>query len=131
MLPNASWTVLEPLVETGGPHPKVRSSNTRRTIRAVLSRQENCIQWRSRLANVGRCWMAAQAFACWARLGVGTPSCPRAGARYRARHGIPGGHQRASAPGGWRCHPMGTLKRNGTYVKGLAGLVAALGPRLA
>jgi hypothetical protein len=54
MLPNASWTVLEPLVETGGPHPKVRSSNTRRTIRAVLSRQENCIQWRSRCGRMAR-----------------------------------------------------------------------------
>jgi transposase len=130
MLSDAQWAVLEPLVEACRPHSKVPPSNLRRTISAILWRHENGAKWRSLPTDLGPWWMAAQTFIRWARLGV----WERLLALVQER-GVALGvafldatsvraHQKAGGAA-----RKGALKRNGTNVKRLAGLVAALEPR--
>ena len=132
MLTDAQWTMLEPLVEACRPHAKVPPSHLRRTMSAILWRHENGAKWRALPAELGPWWMAAQIFIRWARLGVWE--------RLRSlvqERGVQIGmtfldgtnvraHQKAAGAA-----RKGALKLNETIVKRLAGLVAAMAPRLA
>ncbi len=132
MLSDAQWAVLEPLVEACRPHSKVPPSNLRRTISAILWRHENGAKWRSLPAHLGPWWMAAQIFIRWARLGVWERLLALVQKRGVAL-GIAfldGTSVRAHQKAGGAAR-KGALQRNGTHVKRLAGLVAALEPRLA
>ena len=132
MLTDAQWTMLEPLVEACRPHAKVPPSHLRRTMSAILWRHENGAKWRALPADLGPWWMAAQTFIRWARLGVWERLLNLVqergvqlgmtfldGTNIRA-------HQKAAGAA-----RKGALKLNETIVKRLAGLVAALAPRLA
>ena len=132
MLTDAQWTMLEPLVEACRPHAKVPPSDLRRTVSAILWRHENGAKWRALPAELGPWWMAAQTFIRWARLGVWERLLNLVqergvqlgmtfldGTNVRA-------HQKAAG-----ARRKGALKLNETIVKPLAGLVAAMAPRLA
>jgi transposase len=132
MLTDVQWTMLEPLVEACRPHAKVPPSDLRRTMSAILWRHENGAKWRALPAELGPWWMAAQTFIRWARLGVWERLLHLVqergiqlgmtfldGTNVRA-------HQKAAG-----ARRKGALKLNETIVKRLAGLVAAMAPRLA
>ena len=132
MLTDAQWTMLEPLVEACRPHAKVAPSDLRRTMSAILWRHENGAKWRALPAELGPWWMAAQTFIRWARLGVWERLLNLVqergvqlgmtfldGTNVRA-------HQKAAG-----ARRKGALKLNETIVRRLAGLVAAMAPRLA
>ncbi len=130
MLSDTQWAVLEPLVEACRPHSKVPPSNLRRTKSAILWRHENGAKWRSLPSDLGPWWMAAQTFIRWARLGVWERLLALVqergvalGMAFLDRTSLRA-HQKAGGAARKRA-----LKRNGTYVKRLAGLVAALEPR--
>ena len=132
MLTDAQWTVLEPLVEAVRPHAKVPPGHLRRTMGAILWRHDNGAKWRNMPAEHGPWWMAAQTFIRWARLGVWDRLLALVqeqgvqlgmtfldGTSIRAHHKAAGAARKP------------TLRHNETIVKHLAGLVAAMGPRLA
>ena len=132
MLPDAQWTILEPLVEACRPHAKVPPSDLRRTVSGILWRHENGAKWRALPAELGPWWMAAQTFIRWARLGVWERLLNLVqergvqlgmtfldGTNVRA-------HQKAAG-----ARRKGALELNETIVRRLAGLVAAMAPRLA
>jgi transposase len=132
MLTDAQWTMLEPLVEACRPHAKVPPSHLRRTVSAILWRHENGAKWRALPSDLGPWWMAAQTFIRWARLGVWERLLNLVqergvqlgmtfldGTNVRA-------HQKAAG-----ARRKGALKLNETIVRRLAGLVAAMAPRLA
>ena len=132
MLTDAQWAMLEPLVEACRPHAKVPPSDLRRTVSAILWRHENGAKWRALPAELGPWWMAAQTFIRWARLGVWERLLNLVqergvqlgmtfldGTNVRA-------HQKAAG-----ARRKGALKLNETIVRRLAGLVAAMAPRLA
>ncbi len=132
MLTEAQWTMLEPLVEACRPHAKVPPSHLRRTMSAILWRHENGAKWRALPVELGPWWMAAQTFIRWARLGVWERLLNLVqeqgiqlgmtfldGTNIRA-------HQKAAGAA-----RKGALKLNETIVRRLAGLVAAMAPRLA
>ena len=132
MLTDAQWTMLEPLVEACRPHAKVPPSDLRRTVSAILWRHENGAKWRALPAELGPWWMAAQTFIRWARLGVWERLL-----NLVQQRGIQLGmtfldgtnvraHQKAAGAA-----RKGALKLNETMVRRLAGLVAAMAPRLA
>ena len=132
MLTDAQWTVLEPLIEAVRPAAKVPLRHLRRTISAILWRHDNGAKWRAVPDELGPWWMAAQTFIRWARLGVWEQLLTLVqeqgvqlgmtfldGTNIRA-------HQKAAGAA-----KKPTLQRNETIVRHLAGLVAALAPRLA
>ena len=132
MLTDAQWMVLEPLVEAVRPHAKVPPGHLRRTVGAILWRHNNGAKWRSLPAEHGPWWMAAQTFIRWARLGVWDRLLALVqeqgvqlgmtfldGTSIRAHHKAAGAARKP------------TLQHNETVVKHLAGLVAAMGRRLA
>jgi transposase len=132
MLTDAQWTMVEPLVEACRPHAKVPPSQLRRTLSAILWRHENGAKWRALPAELGPWWMAAQTFIRWARLGVWERLL-----NLVQQRGIQLGmtfldgtnvraHQKAAGAA-----RKGALKLNETMVRRLAGLVAAMAPRLA
>src|SRR5918997_2608288 len=132
VLMDAQWAVLGPLVEACRPHAKVPPSDLRRTVSAILWRHENGAKWRALPSELGPWWMAAQTFIRWARLGVWERLLNLVQER-----GIQLGmtfldgtsvraHQKAAG-----ARRKGALKLNKTIVKHLAGLVAAMAPRLA
>ena len=132
MLTNAQWGLLEPLIEACRPPAKVPPQHLRRTISAILWRHTNGAKWRAVPDVLGPWWMAAQTFIRWSRLGVWERMLTLAqqrgvqlgmsfldGTNIRA-------HQKAAG-----AEKKRTLRRNATFVKPLAALVAALAPRLA
>jgi transposase len=132
MLTDAQWTMLEPLVEACRPHAKVPPSQLRRTLSAILWRHENGAKWRALPAELGPWWMAAQTFIRWARLGVWERLL-----NLVQQRGIQLGMTFLDGTNG-RAHQKaagaarkGALKLNETIVRRLAGLVAAMVPRLA
>ena len=132
MLTDAQWTMLEPLVEACRPHAKVPPSHLRRTLSAILWRHENGAKWRALPAELGPWWMAAQTFIRWARLGVweGLLNLVQERGIQLGMTFLDGTNVRAhqKAAGAAR---KGALKLNETMVRRLAGLVAAMAPRLA
>jgi transposase len=70
MLTDERWAVLEPLIEACRPHAKVPPRHLRRTMAAIIWRNENGAKWRAVPAELGPWWMAAQTFIRWSRLGV-------------------------------------------------------------
>ncbi len=132
MLTDEQWTVLEPLIEAVRPPAKVPLRHLRRTMGAILWRHDNGAKWRALPDEPGPWWMAAQTFIRWSRLGV----WERLLALVQER-GVQLGmtfldgtsiraHQKAA---GAARKP--TLQHNETIVRHLAGLVAAMAPKLA
>ena len=132
MLTDAQWAMLEPLIEACRPKGKTAPQELRRTISAILWRHQNGAKWRSVPAELGPWSRAAQTFIRWARLGV----CERL-LNLVQEQGIQLGmtfldgtnvraHQKAAG-----ARRKGALKLNETIVRRLAGLVAAMAPRLA
>ena len=132
MLTDAQWAVLEPLIEVVRPPAKVPLRHLRRTVSAILWRHDNGAKWRAVPAELGPWWMAAQTFIRWSRLnvwerllglvqeqGVQLGMTFLDGTSIRARQKAAGAAKTAA------------LQRNETIVKHLAGLVAAMEPRLA
>ena len=130
MLTDAQWTMMEPLVEACRPHAKVAPSDLRRTMSAILWRHENGAKWRALPAELGPWWMAAQTFIRWARLGVWERNLVQERGVQLGMTFLDGTNVRAhqKAAGARR---KGALKLNETIVRRLAGLVAAMAPRLA
>jgi transposase len=132
MLADAQWTRLEPLIEACRPRGKTSPQDLRRTISAILWRHQNGAKWRAVPAELGPWWRAAQTFIRWARLGVWERLLLLAqergvqlgmtfldGTSIRA-------HQKAAGAA-----RKGALQLNGTPVKRWAGLVGAMGLKLA
>ena len=130
MLTDAQWAVLEPLIEAVCPHAKVPPRHLRRTISAILWRHDDGAKWRAVPDELGPWWMAAQTLIRWSRLnvwerlltlvqeqGVQLGMTFLDGTSIRA-------HQKAAGAA-----KKATLQRNGTIVKRLAGLVAAMAPK--
>lgn len=69
-LVDQQWSVLEPLLNEARPWAARAIRQFRRTIEAIVWRQQNGAKWRSIPAGLGPWWMAAQTFIRWARLGV-------------------------------------------------------------
>src|SRR3954467_12572628 len=67
---DAQWRAIEPLIEAVRPQTGRELSNLRRTVEAIVWRQQNGAKWRAIPAELGPWWMAAQTFLRWARLGV-------------------------------------------------------------
>ena len=132
MLTDAQWAVLEPLIEAVRPPAKVPLRHLRRTVSAILWRHDNGAKWRAVPAELGPWWMAAQTFIRWSRLhvwerllvlvqaqGVQLGMTFLDGTSIRAHQKAAGAAKKAA------------LQHNETIVKRLAGLVAAMAPRLA
>lgn len=126
------WAVLEPLIEICRPNAKVPNPHLRRTIDAILWRHQNGAKWRFVPVEPGPWWMAAQTFIHWSRLGAWERLLALVqknglelgmtfldGTNIRA-------HQKAAG-----VNRKGDLQRSEMIVKRLAGLVAAMEPRLA
>ena len=132
MLTDAQWAVLEPLIEAVRPAAKVPSQHLQRTISAIVWRHDNGAKWRAVPNDLGPWWMAAQCFIRWSRLnvwerlltlvqeqGVQLGMTFLDGTSIRA-HQKAAGAAKTVAP-----------RRNGTIARRLAGLGAAMGPKLA
>jgi transposase len=124
------WAVLGPLAEVCRPPAKVPPRHLRRTISAIPWRHENGAKWRALPEEYGPWWMAARTFIRWSRLGV----WERLLALVQER-GVELGmtfldgtsiraHQKAAGAA-----KKAPLRRNGTCVRRLAALVAAMAPR--
>ena len=70
VLADRQWDVLEPLLNEVRPWAARPIQAFRRTIEAIVWRQQNGAKWRSIPAELGPWWRAAQTFIRWARLGV-------------------------------------------------------------
>jgi transposase len=132
MLTDAQWLVLEPLIEAVRPHAKVPPRHLRRTVGAILWRHDNGAKWRSVPDEHGPWWMAAQTFIRWSRLGVWERLLTlvqeqgvQLGMTFLDGTSIRA-HQKAAGAA-----KTPTLLHNETIVRHLAGLVGAMGPRLA
>ncbi len=132
MLSDGQWALLEPLIEACRPKGKTPPHDLRRTVSAILWRHQNGAKWRAVPEELGPWWRAAQIFIRWARAGVWERLLNLVQER-----GIQLGmvfldgtsvraHQKAAG-----ARRKGALKLNETIVKLLAGLVAAMAPRLA
>jgi transposase len=132
VLTDAQWAVLAPLIEACRPRGKTQPHHLRRTIEAIVWRHQNGAKWRSIPAELGPWWMAAQTFIRWGRLRVWEQLLQAAQAR-----GVALGmafldgtniraHQKAAGAA-----QKGDPELNGTRVRRLAALAAAMAPRLA
>jgi transposase len=70
VLADRQWDVLESLLNEVRPWAARPIRAFRRTIEAIVWRQQDGAKWRSIPAELGPWWMAAQTFIRWARLGV-------------------------------------------------------------
>ncbi len=132
VLTDAQWAVLAPLIEACRPRGKTQPHHLRRTIEAIVWRHQNGAKWRSTPAELGPWWMAAQTFIRWGRLRVWEQLLQTAQARGVAlgMAFLDGTNIRAhqKAAGAAR---KGDPELNGTRVRRLADLAAAMAPRLA
>lgn len=132
MVMDEQWTVLEPLINRCRPQAKVPSPHLRRTVEGILWRHENGAKWRALPSEFGPWWMAAQTFIRWSRLGVWEKLLAlvqdkglKLGMTFLDGTNIRA-HQKAAG-----ASRKGDLRKSEMIVKRLAGLVAALEPRLA
>ncbi len=70
VLADEQWGELEPLLNEVRPRAARPLRELRRTIEAIVWRQQNGAKWRAIPAELGPWWRAAQTFIRWARLGV-------------------------------------------------------------
>jgi len=70
VLADQQWSVLEPLLNEARPWAARPIRQFRRTIEAIVWRQQNGAKWRAIPAELGPWWMAAQTFIRWAQRGV-------------------------------------------------------------
>ncbi len=129
-LTDGQWAVLEPLIEACRPAAKVAPQHLRRTLGAIIWRHNNGAKWRALPQELGPWWQAAQTFIRWSRLGVWARLLALVqekgvslgmtfldGTSIRA-------HQKAAGAA-----KKGSLRRDGTRVRRLAALAAAMAPR--
>jgi transposase len=88
VLADRQWDVLEPLLNEVRPWAARPIREFRRTIEAMVWRQQNGAKWRAIPAELGPWWMAAQTFIRWARLGVWERLHRRAQERYGLELGM-------------------------------------------
>ena len=88
VLADRQWDVLEPLLNEVRPWAARPIREFRRTIEAMVWRQQNGAKWRAIPAELGPWWMAAQPFIRWARLGVWERLHRRAQERYGLELGM-------------------------------------------
>ncbi len=62
VLPDAAWTVWEPLIEEVRPRGKTPPKDLRHSISAIVWRHQNGAKWRGIPAEFGPWWKAAKAF---------------------------------------------------------------------
>ena len=129
-LTDEQWAVLAPLIEVCRPAAKVPPQHLRRTIGAIIWRHDTGAKGRALPAGCGPWWMAAQTFIRWTRLGV----WERLLALVQER-GVQLGmtfldgtsiraHQKAAGAAKKK-----RLRQDGTRVRRLAALVAAMAPK--
>ena len=131
VLADQQWSVLEPLLNEARPWAARPIREFRRTIEAIVWRQQNGAKWRAIPAELGPWWMAAQTFIRWAQRGV----WERVHRLVQEQRGLELGmafldgtviraHQKASAPARrtGRRRPTPKLRRS-------AARAAAAGPR--
>ena len=70
VLADQQWSVLEPLLNEARPWAARPIRQVRRTIEAIVWRQQNGAKWRAIPSELGTWWMAAQTFIRWAQRGV-------------------------------------------------------------
>ncbi len=130
VLTDAQWAVVSPLIEECRPRGKTEPHDLRRTVEAIVWRHDNGAKWRAIPPDLGPWWMAAQTFIRWARLGVWERLLELAQARGVALGMVflDGTNVRAHAKAAGAAK-KGALERNGTIVRRLAALVAAMAPR--
>jgi transposase len=129
-LTDEQWAVLGPLIEACRPAAKVAPQHLRRTVSAIIWRHNNGAKWRALPEALGPWWMAAQTFIRWSRLGV----WERLLALVQEQGVLLGmsfldgtsirAHQKAAGAA-----KKGRLRRDGTRVRHLAALAAAMVPR--
>ena len=131
-LTDEQWEVLAPLIEACRPAAKVPPRHLRRTISAIIWRHDNGAKWRSLPEALGPWWMAAQTFIRWSRLGAWERLLAlvqengiKLGMTFLDGTNIRA-HQKAAG-----ASRKGDLRKSEMIVKRLAGLVGAMGPRLA
>jgi hypothetical protein len=130
MLSDLQWGELEPLVEACRPKAKTLPKELRRTISAILWRDQNGAKWRALPEELGP-WVASgtDLHPLGTRRDVRTVARSRAGARRRAGHGLPRRQQCEGSPEGGGRGKKGNLQPSEMLVKHLAALVAAMAPR--
>lgn len=132
VLSDAQWAVLEPLIEEVRPRGKTTPHDVRRTVEAIVWRHDNGAKWRAIPPDLGPWWMAAQTFIRWSRLGVWERLLELVQERGAALGMtlLDGTNVRAHAKAAGAAK-KGDLERDGTSVRRLAALAAAMAPRLA
>ena len=132
MLTDTQWALLEPLIKACRPKGKTLPQDLRRTMAAILWRHQNGAKWRAVPSELGPWSRAAQTFIRWARLGVWERLLAlvqdkgvQLGMTFLDGTSIRA-HQKAAGAA-----RKGALKLNGTRVRRLGALVAALRPKLA
>ena len=132
MVLDVQWISLEPLIEACRPKGKTAPKDLRRTISAILWHHQNGAKWRAIPAELGPWSRAAQTFLRWAHRGVwerllllAQERGVQLGMTFLEGTSIRA-HQKAAGAA-----RKGALQRSGTPVKRWAGLVGAMGPRLA
>ena len=132
VLTDAQWAVLEPLVLMVRPRGKTPHEDLRRTLEAIIWRHRNGAAWRAIPAALGTWWGAAQTFIRWGKLGVWerllTLAQERAGGIELGLAFLDGTNVRAHAKAAG-APKKGGLDPNGTRVRRLDALVAALAPK--
>ena len=130
VLTDGQRAVLEPMVEACRPHAKVRLSDLRRTVEAIVWRCRNGATWRAVPEELGPWWRAAQVFIRWARLGVWDRLLDAAKARgvELGMTFLDGTSIRAHAKAAGASKKE-DLERNATLVRRLAEAVEAMAPR--
>src|SRR3954451_5815682 len=107
VLTDERWAALEPLLEACRPKGKTPPRDLRRTVEAIVWRHANGAKWRAIPAELGPWWRAAQLFIRWVKVGGGEGVLEGgeggAGARGRARHGVPRRDLDQGAPQGRGC----------------------------
>ena len=88
VLADRQWDVLEPSLNEVRPWAARPIREFRRTIEAMVWRQQNGAKWRAIPAELGPWWMAAQTFIRRARLGVWERLHRRAQERYGLELGM-------------------------------------------
>src|SRR3954469_24538941 len=119
VLTDERWAAPAPLLEACRPRGKTPPRDLRRTVDAIVWRHANGAKWRAIPAELGPWWRGGQLFIPWARVrggaggpalhplvqarGVAAAARSGAGARGRARHGVPRRDLDQGAPQGRGC----------------------------
>jgi len=132
VLNDEQWAVLKPLIDECRPRGRTEPVALRETIEAIVWRYQTGESWSRVPPDLVPWWRAAQTFIRWSQLGVWERLLERAqergvelGMAFLDGTSIRAHHKAAGAP------KKGDLEHSATCVKRLAGLAAAMAPRLA